>query len=228
MATQTVLITGATGGIGSAVARQFADEETTLLLIARDESKLADLQDELTPTAKHVQIAPADVRDQQELIETVERLAPDRIDLVIPAAAVASGVPGTTPLPDEDVEEFQRVINTNVSGVFATIKTALDLLAEDARILIPSGAVARKAKPGAGAYGVSKAAVEGLARGFAADIDQPVGIVDPGLVATDLSGGDGRDPASVAGMFEWAATECPDEELDGAVVGLREWKQATR
>jgi len=67
-----------------------------------------------------------------------------------------------------------------------------------------------------------------LVERFAVDADQSVGVVDPGIVATDLTGGKGRDPADVADMFRWAALECPTDDLNGAVVGLREWKQATR
>jgi NAD(P)-dependent dehydrogenase (short-subunit alcohol dehydrogenase family) len=77
-------------------------------------------------------------------------------------------------------------------------------------------------------YAPSKAATEALARGFAADVEQAVGVVDPGLVATDLTGKKGRDPAEVAEMFWWTAMECPAEDLDGEIVGLREWMQATR
>ena len=65
-------------------------------------------------------------------------------------------------------------------------------------------------------------------RGFAVDLEQIVGIVDPGLVATEVTGGQGRAPDDVAPMFLWAATDCLAEDLDGAVVDLRTWKKATR
>jgi hypothetical protein len=47
-------------------------------------------------------------------------------------------------------------------------------------------------------------------------------------VATDLAGGQGRDPDEVADLFVWAATDAPAEDLDGNVLSLREWRQATR
>jgi NAD(P)-dependent dehydrogenase (short-subunit alcohol dehydrogenase family) len=80
-----------------------------------------------------------------------------------------------------------------------------------------------------GSYAVSKAAAEAVARGFAADLDAAVGVVDPGLVATDLTGMEkARAPEDVAPLFLWAATEAPAEDLDGERIGLREWKTATR
>jgi NAD(P)-dependent dehydrogenase (short-subunit alcohol dehydrogenase family) len=77
-----------------------------------------------------------------------------------------------------------------------------------------------------GAYAVSKAGAEALVRGFAADIDGSIAVVDPGYVATDISGGKGRDPADVAPMFVWAARDADD--IDGEVLDLRAWKSATR
>ena len=59
-------------------------------------------------------------------------------------------------------------------------------------------------------------------------LERIVGVVDPGLVATDLTGGKGRDPESVGELFVWAGTNCPAEELDGEIVTLREWRVATR
>jgi hypothetical protein len=67
-----------------------------------------------------------------------------------------------------------------------------------------------------------------LVRSFAADTEQAVGIVDPGLVATEISGGRGRDPEDVGEMFVWAAQGVASEDLDGEVLDLRTWKQATR
>jgi NAD(P)-dependent dehydrogenase (short-subunit alcohol dehydrogenase family) len=79
-----------------------------------------------------------------------------------------------------------------------------------------------------GAYAVSKAGAEALVRGFAADLEQVVGVVDPGYVATDLSGDTGRDPDDVAPMFVWAARDAEAEAVDGEVLDLRAWKSATR
>jgi 3-oxoacyl-[acyl-carrier protein] reductase len=78
--------------------------------------------------------------------------------------------------------------------------------------------VARDPQAGFGSYGVSKAAAESVAMHFADDIAQPVAVVDPGQVATDLTGGQGRDTAAVAGQFRWAATDADPSLIDGDVV----------
>jgi len=56
----------------------------------------------------------------------------------------------------------------------------------------------------------------------------PVGAVDPGQVATGLSGPKGRDPADVAEMVVWALTEADAAELDGAVLDWGDYRKATR
>ena len=139
---------------------------------------------------------------------------------------VNHGLPGESPLAEESYTRFDDTMRTNLRGVFATVREALPHLAPDARILVPSGGVARESTPGMGAYAVSKAGAEALVRGFAADIDGSIAVVDPGYVATDLSGGKGHDPADVAPMFVWAARDADD--IDGEVLDLRAWKSATR
>lgn len=54
-----------------------------------------------------------------------------------------------------------------------------------------------------------------------------MGVVDPGQLSTDLTGGAGRDPEDAAGMVLWAAG-LPDDDLNGRVLDLRAWKAATR
>jgi NAD(P)-dependent dehydrogenase (short-subunit alcohol dehydrogenase family) len=224
----TVLLTGASGGIGSAVAEAFGAEGWRTVLCARSKEGLESTAEAVTAAGGTPVVRALDVRDENEVFLALSETVPDAVDVLIPAAGVMPHAPGERPLDEERYEDVRTVIETNVYGLFATIREGLQFLAPEGRVLVPSGSVARDAKPGMGTYAPSKAAAEALARGFAADVDYPVGVVDPGLVATDLTGGKGRDPADVAGMFRWAALECPAEDLDGEVVGLREWKRATR
>ncbi|MCD2204764.1 SDR family oxidoreductase [Halobacterium sp. KA-6] len=222
--TTTVAVTGATGGLGEAVARAFADEGATVVLGGRDRQALDALADELGG-----EFLRADVRDEYELERLMERASKagdtSGIDVVAPCAAVYHGPAGETPLPEESYSAFDDTMRTNARGVFAAVREALPHMDETGRVVIPTGSVARDPDPGFGAYAVSKAAVEGVARQFAADCEQAVGCVDPGAVDTALHGEGGRDPAEVAGLFTWAASE--PERLDGAVLDLADWQAAS-
>jgi len=222
-----VLITGGSGGLGSAAAAAFGAHGATVHLWARDEDGLEQTAEAVEEAGGTASVRTVDIRDPEAVEEGVAAID-GSIDILLPCAAITAGPTGKTPLPDLTAEAFESVMQTNVTGVFTTIRAALPAMAIDGRVLVPSGSVAREPTPGIGAYGVSKAAVEGLARGFSADTDRIVGVVDPGLVATDLTGGKGRDPESVGELFVWAGTDCPAAELDGELVTLREWRMATR
>ncbi|MFB6220604.1 MAG: SDR family oxidoreductase [Halolamina sp.] len=232
----TVVVTGAAGGIGSALVREFAEAGATVVAGVHtgsdDRPKPGDEQASDGPFAdlSGVQTVAADVRDEFDAERLMERAARagGEIDLVLPCAAVFHGDPGAAPLSEEAYAAFDNQFRTNARGVFAAVTEAIPHLAADARVLVPSGSVATEPSAGYGGYAVSKAAAEAVARGFAADIEQAVGVVDPGVVATELTGGKGRDPEDVTGLFRWAATAVDAEELNGARLDLKDWKRATR
>ncbi|UPV74816.1 SDR family oxidoreductase [Halorussus limi] len=231
---QTAVVTGASRGIGAAVARRFAAEGARVVVCAREQDGLdrvvADIEAASGDDGGEVEAMRADVRDEfdvERLMETAARGSDGGIDVVVASAGVFHGTPGESPLADDAYSAFDDSFRTNARGVFAAVKEALPHLADDARVLVPSGNVAREAKPGYGAYAVSKAAAEAVVRQFAAELDHTVGVVDPGVVATDLTGGQGRDPEDAADLVHWAATEAPPAEFDGGVVGLTEFRKAT-
>jgi NAD(P)-dependent dehydrogenase (short-subunit alcohol dehydrogenase family) len=241
----TVAITGATSGIGRAVAGAFVDAGAFVAVSGRDgaavDRTVAELNGVEDGTGGSEAAggdgsgtawgARADVRDEHELERFFERVVREAgpIEVVIANAAVLHGDPGNEPIDDVPYDDFDDAMRTNARGVFATVAEAVPHLADDARVIVPSGSVAHESTAGMGAYAVSKAAAEAVARGFAADLDAAVGVVDPGLVATDLTGMErARDPESVAPLFVWAATDAPATDLDGGRLGLREWKNATR
>jgi len=229
----TVVITGGTGGIGRAVSEAFLEAGATVVIGARDQARIDETVSALEEAEKRGTITGlrTDVRDEfdcERLLETASKTGAAGIDVVVACAGIYHGESGSTPTDDESYSRFDDHWRTNARGVFATISEALPHLNDGARVLVPTGRIARKAQSGYGSYAISKASAEAVVRGFAADTEYVVGCLEPGQLATPLTNGQGRDPAGVAAMFVWAATECERETLDGKVVGLRTWKQETR
>jgi len=227
---RTALVTGASRGIGAAVARRFAAAGAHVVICGRDDDSLGTVATDIRESGGEATACRADVRDEFDVERLAERAARDGdgIDCVVANAGVYHGPPGETPLTRESYSAFDDHLRTNTRGVFATVVEARPHLEPDARVLVTSGAVARTARSGFGSYAVSKAAAEALARQFATCLDQPVGVVDPGQVATDLTDGRGKDPEAVAEMFLWAARDADPDTVDGGVLDRRTYREATR
>jgi NAD(P)-dependent dehydrogenase (short-subunit alcohol dehydrogenase family) len=227
---QTAVVTGASHGIGAAVARRFASEGAHVVLCARATDPLADVASAIREAGGAATTVRADVRDEfdvERLVEVAARVGGE-VDTVVANAGVYHGTPGETPLAEDSYAAFDDHLRTNTRGVFATVREARPHLAPGGRVLVTSGGVARTPTAGFGSYAVSKAAAEAVARQFAASLDHPVGVVDPGQVATDLAGGRGHDPDDVAGQFLWAARDADPDTVDGAVLDRRTWREHTR
>lgn len=229
----TVVVTGGSRGVGRAVAESFAEQGVHVVICARDGEEIERVAEGIRESGGEATAMRADVRDEfdvERLMETAARAGGSGgIDCVVANAAVYHGSPGETPLAAESYSGFDDTLRTNTRGVFSTVREAVPHLNDDARVLVPSGSIARDAKAGFGAYAVSKAAAESVARQFAAELEQPVCVLDLGQVETELTDfATGRSPADIAPMFRWAAMDADPETVDGAVVGLKEWKRATR
>ena len=227
---QTAVVTGASRGIGRAVAIEFADAGAHVAICARDTDHLGETADTIRERGGTVTEKRADVRDEFDVEYLMERAASENggINCVVANAGVYHGEAGETPLDLESYAAFDDHVQTNARGVFVTFREALPHLADDARLLVTSGAVARTATAGYGSYAVSKAAAEAVARGFAADTDYDVCVVDPGMVATEVTGFDGHDPTDIAEQFRWVAEEAPSEHFAGGVIDRRTYRSETR
>jgi 3-oxoacyl-[acyl-carrier protein] reductase len=225
---QTVVVTGASRGIGRAVAETLAESGAHVVVCARDSEDIETVAAAVADSDGGATAVRADVRDEfdvERLMETAAAAGDSPgIDAVVANAGVYHGTTGTTPLTEESYAAFDNHLRTNARGVFATVREALPHLTDDARVLVVSGVVAREHAKGFGSYAVSKATAEAIARGFAADTDIPVGVVDPGQVATDLTGGRGHDPADVAPQFHWALTDAPADVVDGEILDRGDWR----
>lgn len=189
---KTVLITGATSGIGKATAAQFAQNGWNLILTGRREDRLNELAAGLNNQFEsEVRLLVFDVRSQVETENALESLNTDerKIDVLINNAGLAVG---KGPVQEGEVDDWERMIDTNVKGLlYVTRKIAPWMIANGSGHIINVGSTAGKeAYPGGNVYCATKFAVDALTKGMRIDM-LPHGIkvsqIAPGMVETEFS-----------------------------------------
>lgn len=214
------LITGASRGIGAAVAKAYAKAGAHVVLLARTVGALEALDDEIRSAGGQATLIPMDLRDPEPL----DNLGPllmqkfGRLDIFVANA----GMLGTlTPLPHQKAGEWEKVMNVNLNANFRLVRTLDPLLrASDAGRAIFVTSSAAEGRAYWGAYGISKAALEALARTWAAETEKTnlrVNMIDPGGVRTAMRAeafpGEDKDklpvPEDIVPVFlDLASSEC--------------------
>ena len=185
---RTVLVTGASSGIGASCARQFAAAGARLVLCARREDRLRALADELEADVHAVVL---DVRDRAA-VQTALGGLPEAwrdVDVLVNNAGLASGF---GPLWDDDPDDWDRMLDTNVRGLLDVTRAVLPRMVErGAGHVINIGSVAGHEPYRNGAvYCATKAAVGALTTALRHDLlgsGVRVSTVDPGMVETEFS-----------------------------------------
>jgi NAD(P)-dependent dehydrogenase (short-subunit alcohol dehydrogenase family) len=180
------LVTGATGGLGRAVALAFAREGARLALLARDEERLAGLRAEL---GGEVSSVAADVGSWDEaergVGDAVQALG--GLDVVVNAAAIDTSWKPVGELP---VDEWDRAIGVNLSGTFYICRAALPHLGEGGSIVNFTSVAGLRAWAEDAAYNASKAGVDLLTRTIAVEYG-PHGVrancVAPGVIDAGMT-----------------------------------------
>jgi NAD(P)-dependent dehydrogenase (short-subunit alcohol dehydrogenase family) len=177
---KTALITGGNSGIGLATARVFVAEGARVVITGRNRETLDAAAKDLGPNALAL---VADVNDSAAT-ETAARRGAEKFgkyDILFANAGIAGG----TPLGATDIEAFQKVISTNLTGVFFTVQSALPHLNDNASIILNGSVISVLGIPGYSAYGAAKAGVRAMARIMASELS-PRGIrvnaVAPGFI----------------------------------------------
>jgi short-subunit dehydrogenase len=187
-ASRVVLITGASSGIGAALAREFAQQGADVVLAARRLSRLAELAAELRATGRRAIAVECDVTRDGALEEAVRqaRATLGRLDVVV--ANAGFGVVG--PFARLTLDDYRRQFETNVFGVLRTAAAALPALRQSRGTLVIIGSVSGHVPaPGASAYAMSKAAVHAFAgalRGEVRGSGVGVVLVSPGFVESEI------------------------------------------
>jgi short-subunit dehydrogenase len=184
-----VLITGASSGIGEALARDFAGPGRFLALSGRNKERLKDVAKACRGFGADVEAKVVDVADRDATARWIKGIdAEHPLDLVIANAGISSGSGGR----GENETQARDIFTVNLAGVMNTVWPVITPMRErgTGQIAIVSSVAAFRGLPGAPAYAASKAAVksygEGL-RGWLADDGIGVSVICPGFVRTRMT-----------------------------------------
>lgn len=184
------LITGASRGIGSAVAGRFAREGAHVVLVARTVGGLEEVDDQIKRAGGHATLLPFDLRDSDKIDQIgpaiLERF--DHLDIFVGNAAMLGGL---MPVGHYEPAEWQEVFNVNLHANWRLARILDPLLrrSDAGRAILVTCAIARRPRAYWGAYAASKAGLEALARVWAAEAAKSglrVNLLDPGPTATRL------------------------------------------
>jgi 3-oxoacyl-[acyl-carrier protein] reductase len=195
----TAIITGASGGIGRAVARRLArDGFAVVVNYAGNASKAEETVAEIVASGGRASAVQADVASAPD----VERLFKTTMDTfgAVDVVVNCAGIMPLRPIAGGDTEVFDKVIATNLRGTFLVLAQAAQHVASGGRIIAFSTSVIAKAFPTFGPYIASKAGVEGLVHVLANELrgrNVTVNAVAPGPVATELLFLSGKSDAEI-------------------------------
>jgi short-subunit dehydrogenase len=188
---RTALITGASAGIGRALAERFAGRGTEVVLVARRQDLLDEVKHGIEKDGGRARTIALDASQPDAVVEAIERI--DRelpLDMVIANAGIA----GSTPAQTLTWKAIAPMFQINVLGALATITAALPLMLKRGRghLVGVSSLAGMRGLPKTAAYSSTKAALSTFLESLAIDLEGTgvfVSDVRPGYVKTDLTKG---------------------------------------
>lgn len=231
---KVVWITGASSGIGEALALQFADERARIVLSSRREPELQRVRrlcGERGLPGEHVLVLPLDMTDQPSMPTAMDQVIDrfGRIDMLINNA----GISQRSRCIDTDMEVYRQLFEVDVLGQIAITKQVLPLMYEQksGHIVITSSVAGKIGAPFRTGYCAAKHAVMGFFDALRAEVTQQgirVTTITPGFIRTNISlhalSGDGTEFGAVdediAGGMD--VTRCAEVVMDGLRNGKPE------
>lgn len=188
---KTVVITGASSGIGEATAYEFAKHGARLVLVARRAERLAEIAELCRKDHNvEVQCIEADVRNQVQITSLLhDNIGDNAVDVLVNNAGLSRGL---DPVQTGDSINWEEMIDTNIKGLLWVTKALLpSMIARGTGMIINIASVAgRQAYPNGNVYCATKAAVRMLSETMQFDVNGTgvrVTNIDPGLVETEFS-----------------------------------------
>lgn len=189
---KNILITGASSGLGAALANYYAAQGVRLYLTGRDAARLTEISTVCQERGARVVTALVDVTDKEGMRQFIHHSHDEaHLDLVIANAGISGGTAGR--LDGEPISEARKIFDVNVTGVFNTVEPALEIFKDvhtKKQIAIVSSLAGFRGWPSAPSYSASKGAVryygEAL-RGALRQTNIEVNVICPGFVKTRLT-----------------------------------------
>jgi len=216
---QVAVITGAGRGIGAAIARQLAQLGATAVLCGRTQSTLDATARAILDAGGKTEVIPCDVTMLHQLEYAATRVDSTfgRIDILVNNAGVASL---SEPLHMLLPEDWDRILNTNLRGVYFTIRAFAPLMIRgySGHIINISSLSGKNALPNGAAYAASKWGLNGLTYSVAEELrphNIRVSVICPGSTETEFSPHAGKDvnkmlqPADIAHAVAMLVTQSP-------------------
>ncbi len=190
MNNKTALITGATSGIGKAIAIMFAKNDINLILCGRRQNRLDELQNELSSYSNVVTLN-FDVRNKKEVFSNIQQLPKDfsTIDILINNAGNAHGL---DTFQEGNIDDWEAMLDINVKGLLYVSKAVLPQMLErkNGHIINIGSTAGKEVYPRGNVYCASKYAVDAINQGMRIDLNGKgirVGAINPGMVETEFS-----------------------------------------
>ncbi len=190
LAGRIALITGASRGIGAAVAKAYAAAGAHVIVVARTQSGLEAVDDEIRAAGGQATLLPLDLREYDKIDQMAFAIAQrfGRLDILVANAGVLGGLYPVGHMPPK---MFEQVMATNFTVNWRLLRAcdALLRVSEAGRVIVTTSSVASGTQPYWGPYAASKAALEALVRSYAGEVEKTpirVNMVDPGAVRTGL------------------------------------------
>jgi hypothetical protein len=188
---KTIMITGATAGFGRAIAVKFAQNGYDLIITGRRKERLDELEKELTKNKTKVFSLNFDVRNRSEVGSAIQKL-PARwknIDILVNNAGLAAGL---SHIDDGDMDDWDRMVDTNVKGLLYVTRAVAPLMVARNRghIFNISSIAGKDVYENGNVYCASKSAVEALSKAMRIDLLKHsirVTNIAPGMAETEFS-----------------------------------------